>query len=337
LTDLAGPDGPEPVAQPDGEQPADRAPASISTFSLEGRAAPGLYSVGWLGALIGLALIAVSALATGNAAAPWLFLVGLVILAGSMVAAAGSQAIERSRRSDHAYRGPSPVLVLLAAVPLGVLAVLVVVAPLTALGLDAASPAGQALSSGLLALTYLVTIRLLVVGTGSLGWADMGLRATLPSAIREFVLGVACVVPVLVVSGLVGLALSQVLPVPPAVLPAPTSTAGLILNLVTAVLVAPLGEELFFRGFSTTAWARDLGARPAVIRGALFFAAVHALNASGPTLSTAAGYALFSFLGVLPVALALGVLFVGRRSLYAPLGLHAGYNLAIVLASMTVG
>lgn len=349
MTDAAGPDGPDP-ASPDGRAPAVpstdiavpptdvAAPsAMISTFSLEGRAAPGLYLVGWLGSGLGLGLIGISILAFGVGAAPWLFLVGLAILVPSLICAAGSQAIERSRRVDLAYRGPSPVLVFLTVVPLGVLAVIVVGAPLSALGLDLSSPAGQAISVALLALSYLAMIRLLVVGTGALGWGDIGLRATPATILRELAVGVLCVVPVLVVSGLLALALSRVLPVPPSVLPAPTDTLGLVLNLVTAVLLAPLGEEVFFRGFATTAWLRDLGARSAVLRGSLFFAAVHGFNASGPTFGDAAGVALFSFLGVLPVAIALGALFVSRRSLYAPLGLHAGYNLVVALAAMAAG
>ena len=85
-------------------------------FSLEGRAVPGLYLVGWLGCLVGAGCCSISFMATVSGAAPWLFLVGLVVPRGRPVAAAGSQAVERGRRPDLAYRGPSPVLAFLVVV-----------------------------------------------------------------------------------------------------------------------------------------------------------------------------------------------------------------------------
>ena len=86
--------------------------------------------------------------------------------------------------------------------------------------------------------------------------------------------------PVLVVT----IALSLVLgPVPrahaPARCPTPGDVGGLLFNLVSAAILAPIGEELFFRGFATTAWARSVGAAaPAIIRGAVFFALAHVLT-----------------------------------------------------------
>ena len=58
----------------------------------------------------------------GTGAARWLFLVGLVVLALGLVAAAGSQAVERGRRAELAYRGPSPVLAFVVVVALTLLA-----------------------------------------------------------------------------------------------------------------------------------------------------------------------------------------------------------------------
>ena len=45
-----------------------------------------------------------------------------------------------------------------------------------------------------------------------------------------------------------------------------------------AAVVAPIAEEIFFRGFALSAWQRDLGPRPALVRSALFFALVHIAN-----------------------------------------------------------
>ena len=97
-------------------------------------------------------------------------------------------------------------------------------------------------------------------------------------------------------------------------------------NLVSAAILAPIGEELFFRGFATTAWARALGPAAAIVRGAVFFAFAHVLTLFDASFETGAQRALFSFLALLPVAVALGWVFLRRRSLYAAIGLHGAFN-----------
>ena len=44
---------------------------------------------------------------------------------------------------------------------------------------------------------------------------------------------------------------------PDSPLPPASDPAGLVLNLIAGAVLAPIGEELFFRGFATTAWVRD--------------------------------------------------------------------------------
>ena len=39
------------------------------------------------------------------------------------------------------------------------------------------------------------------------------------------------------------------------------------INLVAAAVLAPVWEEVFFRGFATTAWERTAGARAAIAKG----------------------------------------------------------------------
>ena len=113
--------------------------ASPSSAS-RGRSVPGLYLLGWIATVMGLGVLLVSFLAAGNAAAPWLFLVGLLVVTVGAFAATGSQAVENGRRTDLAYRGPSPVLVFLVVFPVTLIGILVVLAPLSALGLDVRSP-----------------------------------------------------------------------------------------------------------------------------------------------------------------------------------------------------
>ena len=89
----------EPAA-PDPAAVAPLAPDAprLATLSLEGRAVPALYLVGWVGSVMGLAVVLVSVLASSGAAAAWLFLAGDIVLAVGLVSAAGSQAVERVRQ-----------------------------------------------------------------------------------------------------------------------------------------------------------------------------------------------------------------------------------------------
>jgi membrane protease YdiL (CAAX protease family) len=332
---------PDAVEPADAEEPAGAAEPSsaeepaqprITTFSLEGRAVPALYLVGWVASLLGAGVLFVSLQANVAGAAQWLFLGAMALLAIGLVSAAGSQAIERGRRADLAYRGPSPVLAFLVVVVLTFLVLILVLAPLSALGLDPRSPAATTLNLLLTMALYVGVIRLLVVGTGALAWRDMGVVRPDRRALRDLLLGALVAVPVLVVTLVLGGLLSRFLEPGPSQLPEAVDAAGMLANLVTAAILAPIGEELFFRGFTTTAWARTSGARAAIVRGALFFAVAHVVTLFDASFEAGAQRALFSFLGLLPVSITLGWLFLQRRSLYAAIGLHAAFNAVQVLA-----
>jgi CAAX protease family protein len=331
--------GPPLSAKPLDPQPGARAagepsgPPGTSTFSLEGRAAPALYLIGWVASGLGLGVITIALMAAGTIAAAVLFLVGLLLLGTGLLAAAGSQTIERGRRTDLGYRGPSPVLAFFAVFAVTLVLFVIVLAPLTALGLDPTAPFATTLSLLITAAVYVGVIRLLVVGPGALSWADMGLRVPAAAAVRDLLVGALLAGPVLVVTLLLGGLLSTFLQPAPSPLPDTVDVTGLLANLLSAVVIAPISEELFFRGFATTAWARALGPRAAIVRGALFFAFAHVIAQLDPTFAEGAQRALFSFIGLLPVGLTLGWLFLARRSLYAPIGLHATFNaIQVVLA-----
>ena len=251
---------------------------------------------------------------------------GLLVLALGVVAGAGSQAVERGRRTDLAFRGPSPVLVFVVVVPLTLIGSLVVLAPLSALGLDAGSPVATTLSLALTALVYVGVIRLLVVGPGALAWRDMGLAQPAGAAVRDLMVGAAFAVPVLFVTLLLGGVLARFVEPSPNPLPPAGDALGLIANLLSAAVLAPIGEELFFRGFATSAWAKAVGIGPAVVRGAIFFSIAHIVTQLDSSFSVGAQRALFSFVVLLPVGIALGWLFLERRSLYAAIGLHGAFN-----------
>jgi membrane protease YdiL (CAAX protease family) len=107
----------------------------------------------------------------------------------------------------------------------------------------------------------------------------------------------------------------------------PTGTAtGIALSLLAGMIVAPLGEEILFRGFATTAWIRGRGPVGGVVLGAIVFAFAHIILVSGDSALEAFQGAFIGFVGRLPIAFALGWIFVRRGTIWASFGLHAAFN-----------
>jgi membrane protease YdiL (CAAX protease family) len=324
----------EPGPPPPSPEPAPR--PGLRTFTLEGRAAPGLFVVGWLATIMGGAILFVALQPpVPQAARLALTFVGLGLLSVGLVSGAGSQAIERRARGER-YTGPSPFLVFAAALPLSFLLVALLALPAIALGLDPGGPAAALLSLVLQGIVYVGLIRLLVVGTGALRWSDMGLgRRPLSVVVEDVSWGIVLAVPILIATSLLAAALTSFLPVPDSPLPPSGGGAGFVLNLLAAAVAAPIGEEMFFRGYATTAWSRTMPIGWAIVRGAVFFAAVHVITVGGATFSDAAGRAMVGFITRLPIALGVGLLFTRRRSLFASISLHATFNgLIVVLAEV---
>ena len=341
MTDSTEPSGGDPGLADDEASPSGslRLPPGGSIFTIEGRAAPGLYFVGWIGSIMGLATLLVGTLAGGGSSAIVLTTAGAALLSLGLVAAAGSQAIERRLRAGVAhtvYVGPSPFLVFGASLPLTLLFVIILIAPAVALGLDARSPAASLLSLLATAAVYLGLIRLLVVGPAALTWREMGVGRFRSAALGDLAQGAVLALPILVVTYVLAALLVGVLGTSPeSPLPPPGNALGFALNLIAAAIVTPIGEEVFFRGFSTTAWAQGMGAQRGLLRGAIFFAFVHVLTIGGATFGEAAAHALIAFVVRLPVSFALGWVFLQRRSIYASIGLHAMYNgFLVILAEL---
>jgi membrane protease YdiL (CAAX protease family) len=328
--DEPAPDEPSP-GEPSAEEPAR---PGLRTFSLEGRRAPGLYLVGWLGTVLGGPLLGAAFLVRpGGAGGLVLGVLGSVLLAVGLIAAAGAQAIERRDRADLAYRGPWPLLVFAASVPLLVILGL----PFAILGLKADSPVATLLSVSLTCLTWLILIGLTVVGPGALRWREIGpglADAPLSRIVGDLLVGAAAAFPVLLATIVVTVLLVSIIGATPAApIAIPADRAGLAISLIAAAVVAPISEEIFWRGFATTAWVRARGPTAAIVLGGLAFAFVHVLPLSGSAFDPAIRAAIVGFLARVPVALALGWIFVRRRSLPASIGLHATFNAVLVLVA----
>jgi membrane protease YdiL (CAAX protease family) len=312
-----------------------------SLFSLSGRPAPGLYAAAWFFTVAGagLLLVALATALSGNSFGAGLLAVG-AFLAFFVAAVLGSgyQAIVRRARLDPSrYRGPSPFLVF-AAVFAATNAAGAVVA-LVALDAPLDIGARALLSVAIVVPLYGLLVWLLVVREGALSWQEMGwptAAAVRGRALLSLGYGVALASPIVLVTVLLGGVLAALLRVtPPELLPVPATPSDWLLDIVVAVILAPIGEELFFRGFAQTAWTRDLGWRAALVRTAVFFALVHALSTGGNDFSEGLRLAVVTVVARLPVAFGLGWVFARTGSIAASVGLHAGFNgLMLVLAAL---
>ncbi len=324
-------------APDDAAIPVDWTAPRRPTFTIEGRAAPGLYFAGWILALLGLSTLFVAIAATGGGPATVLLVLGgMACTALGLTAGAGAQALQRKADGVPGYAGPSPFLVFAAALAV----TLLLSACLSLTGLLAAD------TSSTLVVSLLVTsgvnvglVGLLVVGSGALTWAEMGIRRPAAGRLAGDIawglgLGLAAL---LATAFLAALLVSLLGVVPTGPIPAPRGPLDSVLNVIAAVVIAPVGEEVFYRGFATTAWARRIGPRGAIVRGALFFALVHVLTLGGTDASEALRIAAIAFLARLPVSYLLGWVFIRRGSLWASIALHATFNGTALLIAELAG
>jgi membrane protease YdiL (CAAX protease family) len=325
-------DDPPAPAPPPGDPALPR--PGLSTFTIEGRAAPGLFVVGWIATVLGVGAV-VAAILAGNA--PAVLVVGLVLLSIGLVAGAGSQAIERRARGA-AFPGPSPLLVFAATIPVSYLVAIAVGAVLEGIGADAPRAAADLLIVAIQALVTIGLVALLVAGAGGVSWREMGWHGGAARVGGELAWGAVFAGPVIAVTIVVTGILVAIFGVTPdSPLPPTGEMAGLILHLIAGAVIAPLSEEILFRGVATTAWVRAYGLTSGIVRGAIFFALAHVLLLGGRTVAEALAIAFVAFAGRLPVALVLGWVYARRGSLWAPIGLHAAFNgILLVLADFAV-
>lgn len=333
-------DAPPPAAIEPLVPPAPPVPPrpGTTTFTIEGRSAPALFVIGWLATIAGFGVVAIAVLSGGGLPSTILFVVGMLLLSVGLIAAAGSQGIERRVRGTLPYRGPSPFLVFAAAIPVSIVAVVMLSIPILALDVPVDGPVGALLSVSAQAVVYVGLVRLLVVDTGALRWRTMGVVALDRLAVRQMGGGALWAIPVIFVTGVVAQVLLTVFPVTPTSPLPPTGTAaGFALSFLAGAIVAPFGEEILFRSFATTAWAKGLGERRGLVLGALFFAFAHVVTVTGATAGDAFGLAVVAFVGRIPVAFALGWLFLRRGTIWASFGLHAAFNGVLLVLAEVAG
>ena len=311
-------------------------------LQLAGREAPALYVIGLLATVVGASALVAGIAGAGVA----LVVLALLLIGVGGIALSGASALQRRVDTPAAgWRGPGPLAIFWTTIPWALLAQLLVAALLTALGAATAlsTPLGTLALAAASNLATVLIVGLVVVGSGAVRWRDLILATpaaspkTLPPPDRrgglagDLFWGVALALPILSAAGLFatlvmnGTGLSA-----PVVLPPTLNAVDLAANVLTAGLIAPIGEELLYRGVIAQAWARQSSARRAILFSAIVFAFAHTLTVGGTSVGDAASVAAVAFAVRLPLGIALGWLWIRRRSLVATIALHASYNLAIV-------
>jgi len=308
--------------------------APESTFTLQGRPAAGLYVMGWLLSVMGLGLFFVAAAAVGSPLGGIFTMGALLLLLAGLASAAGYQIVIRGARPEPYFRGPSPLLLF------GVLLVLTNIVSLLLLvaGVGQDDTGATFLVNSLVLLAgYLFVVGVFGFRSGALNLESIGWPVGKGAGrwLVDIGIGAVVLLGVAIVDGLWGTLLTTILGTPPPdVIPVPTTSTDILFVAIGACLLIPIGEELLFRGYSVTAWMKDLGERSALIRSTLFFAFVHIVNIvavkSQEGALTGLKQAVIEVLVIAPVGLALGWLFV-RRGLLAAIAGHAAFNFLGIL------
>jgi membrane protease YdiL (CAAX protease family) len=326
-------DGADVGDEPSPEAPPPEGPPGGGIFTLDGRRAPGLYLVAWILAVGGLTLtFLIGPMASSRTASIVLIVVGAIAVTLGFAAGAGSQVLARSDRDPDRYRGPAPLLVfgayVFAMAALGLLLIDV-------LGINDEQPFNFLAIGIVQTAGYVLLVWLFAVRTDALTWPQMGWPTWQGRGLRPTLRGIGAAVLVmlpttfalLIVGGVVGLLLGVDAP---SVLPLSATLLDGIFVTLTAAIIIPIGEELFFRGFVLTAWMRDLGPRAALIRTSLFFALVHTANIGGVGFVEGLSQAVLQIVVLLPVAFVLGWLFL-RYGMAGAISGHITYNSLLLL------
>ncbi|MEP7040603.1 MAG: CPBP family intramembrane glutamic endopeptidase [Chloroflexota bacterium] len=244
-----------------------------------------------------------------------LVVLGVLLLVVGLVLNAVRALIVRAALPPERYRGPAVFVLLMMAAILGTI---------VALGAGDVALAlfngGELSVGGSLLLLTSTQIGLLVV-TGGLVVAPRalaGVRLVGRTGLgRSLLIGMGAAIPAWIGATLLGAVAATLL-----------QAVGLMeeagpvdsfiqrgdptVILVAFLLVAPVAEEIFFRGVVYNAWERERGPWVAVLGSAGLFAAIHT--------------SLFSLVPIFALGVALALLYRSTRSLAATMALHAGFN-----------
>lgn len=245
---------------------------------------------------------------------------GLALISGLVMNAVRAIVARQALAADR-YRGPSVLVLLVLAAIVTTVASLGLVRELQAL-----ESGGELSVTGSLLLLTVTQLGLLAVA---------GLFVAAPRALagvrllpergtwRSVLIGSALVIPAWIGAQLISVVavtlLERLFGISPSAGIAEEAIARVdpMVLIVALVVVAPIAEEVFFRGVVYNAWEREYGPRVAVYGSAVLFALIH--------------QSLFLFLPIFALGVVLAWVYRRTRSLPAVIVLHAGFN-AVTLA-----
>jgi membrane protease YdiL (CAAX protease family) len=223
------------------------------------------------------------------------------------------------------YRGPSILILLLLTF------ILTSIGSLAAINDAAALLAGDAPSVGGALLLLTVTQASLLAIAGIFVVAPRALEGVrlLPprGGFRTFLLGLALAVPAWIGANLVSLIMTVILrwlgrEPERGIVDSAISQVDPTVLILAIVVVAPVAEEVFFRGIVYGAWLREHGPRVALFGSAGLFAVIHANTLSVDALIAS----VVTIVPIFGLGLALALTYRLTGSLPAAIGLHAGFN-----------
>jgi membrane protease YdiL (CAAX protease family) len=200
---------------------------------------------------------------------------------------------------------------------------------LSALLADEISPSGlitaNLLASGAVGV-ILVRYRGMVRNSSLVSAVDLDRGCLTGSAVKLGVLAYIAAIPLVLLLSLVSGVLlggggGGVNPAIPILVGADSPLESWLLG-INVVVLAPLFEEFFFRGFLFQQFRRSLGAANGIMLSALVFAAVH--------------LSMESFIPLFGLGIILAVVYHYTRSLWASIITHALWNLGTVAAIVTL-
>jgi membrane protease YdiL (CAAX protease family) len=273
--------------------------------------------------ILGSGTLADSSRAVGTLIA---VVVGGVAFAVGLVMNAVRAVVVRAALPWWRYRGPSVIVLLILAT------ILTSIASVAIIDEAAGLADGQGMSvAGAFVFLTITQLGMLAVAAAfvALPRALAGVRLVPERGVlRSVLLGLALAAPAWLVAQVLGVAAVLLLDALFGIEPAPGIADAAIARidvgvvLVTLVVVAPVAEELFFRGVAYNAWKREYGAVTATLASAGLFALIH--------------QSIFLALPIFVLGVVLARVYERTGSLPAVIALHAGFNAISVAIGLLV-
>lgn len=278
------------------------------------------FAIGVAGAAAQLPELKVSRLYTAI-----MLVVGGGLLVVGCVMNVGRAIVVRRRLPEGHYRGGSVLIMLLLAAVVATAVELPFTSDLIAL----TTGEGQMTEFGTLVLLTILQVSLVIITALFVLWPNAlaGIDFFAGSTLRAAAVGVMWGIPAWIVATVLAAVVAQVLSLfhvqpEPQIAEQFIDLANPWIAVLATVVVAPIAEEIFFRGVAFNAWMREYGLRRAIVLSALLFALIHG--------------SLGALVPIFVLGIALAVIYRRTGNLASNIALHATFNAISVLLALLV-